>query len=104
MKTSTAKPHWVLAADATVKVLNTWGGVDRDVAYARIPPHKNARGNLPAGGNQLYIDGSADWVKAQRMYGLHTWGDPASRLGYFFQDPADFPLGLLNQLPGLKFP
>ena len=104
IKTSLSKPHWVLAADATVKVLNVWGGVDRDVAYANIPPHKGARGKLPAGGNQLYIDGSAEWIKAQRMYGLHTWGDPAGRLGYFYQNPMDFPAGLLNVLPGLKFP
>lgn len=104
IKTALSKPHWVLAADATMKILNTWGGVDRDVAYANIPPHKGARGKLPAGGNQLYIDGSGEWIRAQRMHGLHTWGDPASRLGYFYQNPMDFPAGLLNVLPGLKFP
>jgi len=104
VKTSLSKPHWVLAADATVKVLNVWGGVDRDVAYANIPPHKNPRsGKLPAGGNQLYIDGSVEWVKAQRMYGLHTWGDPASRLGYFYQNESDFPPALANLLPSLKY-
>jgi len=104
IKIASSKPHWVLAADATLKINNIWGGVDRDVAYARIPPHKGARGPLPAGSNQLYIDGSGEWVKAARLYGLHTWGDPASRLGYFYQNPVDFPPGLLNVLPGLKFP
>jgi prepilin-type N-terminal cleavage/methylation domain-containing protein len=104
IKATTSKPHWVLAADATLKVLNVWGGVDRDVAYANIPPHKGARGALPAGGNHLLIDGSASWVKAQKMYGLHTWADPASRLGYFFQDPSDFPPALAAQLTSLKFP
>lgn len=104
IKTATSKPHWVLAADSTLKILNIWGGVDRDVAYANIPPHKGARGPLPAGSNQLYIDGSGEWVKAARLYGLHTWADPASRLGYFYQNPVDFPAGLLNVLPGLKFP
>jgi len=104
IKTATSKPHWVLAADATMKIMNMWGGVDRDVAYANIPPHKNARGNLPAGGNQLYIDGSGEWIKAQYLYGLHTWADPASRLGYFYQNPVDFPQPLVTALPGLKFP
>lgn len=104
IKTSTSRPSWVLAADATMKIMNVWGGVDREVAYANIPPHKNARGNLPAGGNQLYIDGSGEWIKAQRMYGLHTWAAPESRLGYFYQDPSDFPALLLAQLPQLKFP
>jgi hypothetical protein len=104
IKISTAKPHWVLAADATIKVNNVWGGVDRDVAYANIPPHRNAGGKLPAGGNHLLIDGSGQWVKAQDLYGLHTWGDPAARLGYFYQDPVDFPPALKNLLPGLRYP
>ena len=86
-----------------MKIMNVWGGVDRDVAYANIPPHKN-RGSIPAGGNHLLIDGSASWIKAQYMYGLHTWADPASRLGYFYQDPSDFPTALMNVLPSLKFP
>jgi type II secretory pathway pseudopilin PulG len=104
VKTTTSRPHWVLAADATVKVMNVWGGTDRDVAYANIPPHKGARGRMPSGGNQLFIDGSAQCYKAQTMYGLHTWADPASRLGYFFQDSSDFPPALRTLLPGLKFP
>jgi prepilin-type N-terminal cleavage/methylation domain-containing protein len=104
IKTATARPHWVLAADANMKVLGVWGGVDRLEAYDHIPPHKNPRGNLPAGGNQLYIDGSGEWIKAQRMYGLTCWGAPDSRLGYFYQDPSDFPAALVTQLPQLKFP
>lgn len=104
VKTALSRAHWVLAADSTMKVLGTWGGVDRDVAYANIPPHKGARGKLPAGGNQLYIDGSGEWIRAQRMHGLHTWGDPASRLGYFYQNPVDFPAALVARLPSLKFP
>lgn len=104
VKTTTARPHWVLAADATLKIMNVWGGVDRDVAYANIPPHKNARGSLPAGGNQLLIDGSAEWHKAQTMYFLHTWNTDWTRQGYFYQDTSDFPQNLKTQLPNLKFP
>ena len=81
-----------------------WGGVDRDVAYANMPPHKGMRGKLPADGNQLYIDGSGEWVRAERMYGMQTWGDPASRLGYFYQNDVDFPAALKAVLPSLKFP
>jgi prepilin-type N-terminal cleavage/methylation domain-containing protein len=103
IKTTTSKPHWVLAADATMKILGVWGGVDRDVAYANIPPHRGARGNLPAGGNQLYIDGSGEWIKAQRMYGLHSWA-PSTRMGFWYQNPVDFPPNMITALPGLKFP
>lgn len=87
-----------------MKVNNMWGGVDRDVAYANIPPHKNGASKLPAGGNHLLIDGSGKWVKAEDLYGLHTWGDPAARLGYFYQDSVDFPPALKNLLPGLRYP
>ena len=103
VKTSTARPYWILAADATMKVNNAWGGIDRDVAYANMPPHKGRGSKNPVGGNQLSLDGSGEWVRAERMYGLHTWGDPASRLGYFYQPPDDFPQALKAQLPQLKY-
>jgi len=104
VKIASSRPQWVLAADATMKIMNVWGGVDRDIAYANIPPHKSARGSTPAGGNHLLVDGSASWIKAQNMYGLHTWADPASRLGYFYQETSDFPDALKALLPSLKFP
>jgi len=103
IKVSTSRPMWVLAADATMKVNGVWGGVDRDVAYANIPPHLGSRGKVPAGGNHLLIDGSANWVKAEKMYFLHTWGAGSSRAGYFYQDPSDFPPNLLAALPTLRF-
>jgi hypothetical protein len=103
VKVSTSRPLWVLAADATMKVNGVWGGVDRDVAYANIPPHLRNRGKLPAGGNHLLIDGSVGWVKAEKMYFLHSWTSGSSRAGYFYQDPSDFPATLQNVLPALQF-
>lgn len=102
VKISLSKPHWVLAADATMKINGVWGGQDRDVAYGNIPPHKD-RGNVPAGGNHLLIDGSASWVKMKKMYFLHSWVSGSSRAGYIYQDPSDFPQALKNVLPALQY-
>jgi prepilin-type N-terminal cleavage/methylation domain-containing protein len=102
-KISLSKPTWVLAADCVMKINNLWGGVDRDVAYKNMPQHLGGRGKLPVGGNQVFIDGSARWVKAEKMYFLHSWGSGRSRAGFFWQDESDFPQTLLNALPALKF-
>ena len=102
IKLSTSRPHWVLAADATLKVNGQWGGLDREVAYANIPPHRSTVGNRPDGSNQLLVDGSAEWVKAEELYFLHSWS-PSTREGYFYQDPKDFPQTLKNILPILKY-
>ena len=103
IKTSTSKPNWVLAADATMKINGKWGGVDRDVAYANMPQHHRVGSKVPQGGNQLFIDGSARWIKAETMYFLHSWGAGSSRAGYFYQDDSDFPANLRAQLLFLKF-
>lgn len=101
VKVTASRPGWVLAADCVMKINGVWGGKDRDIAYANTPQHCNAPSKVPAGGNQLQIDGSAYWVKAQKMYHLTTW-DP-NREGYFYQDPSDFPSTLVTRLNGLKF-
>jgi len=103
IKLSTSRPHWVLAADATMKVNNAWGGLDREVAYANIPPHRKAVGNRPDGSNQSYADGSAEWVKVEEMYFLHSWAPGSQRAGYFYQDSKDFPRRLQSVLPALSY-
>jgi prepilin-type N-terminal cleavage/methylation domain-containing protein len=103
VKIALSRPTWVLAADCVMKINNTWGGVDRDIAYANMPQHIGGRGKIPVGGNQVFIDGSARWIKAEKMYFLHTWASGATRAGFFWQDETDFPQALLNVLPSLRF-
>lgn len=99
VKLSQARPHWALAADAVVETENGWGGgstTDPDL-YLNLPPHRNPGSPFPAGGNEVFSDGSAQWIKADKMRMLTTW-DTTKRKCYFYQDSVDFPGGLLARL------
>ncbi|MEK7781630.1 MAG: prepilin-type N-terminal cleavage/methylation domain-containing protein [Verrucomicrobiota bacterium] len=78
IKTTLSKPGWMLAADLVGRSDGvTWN------SFSQTPTHKDS-GPLPAGGNQVFIDGSARWIKAKTMMFLHTWTTP--RELYFYQD------------------
>jgi prepilin-type N-terminal cleavage/methylation domain-containing protein len=99
VKMGRSQPHWVLAADAVVETENGWGGTtatDPDL-YLNLPPHKNGTGLFPAGGNEVFVDGSAQWVQAVKMRFLTTW-DVNNRKCYFYQDPVDFTNTLLSRV------
>ena len=99
IKASTSHSGWVLASDL---VMRTAVGVWTDPTATSpgtgtygLPAHKN--GNLPAGANEVYADGSASWSKAQDMYNFYStlanrnfyWAQ--SDLGTFPIPPANIP-------------
>jgi prepilin-type N-terminal cleavage/methylation domain-containing protein len=104
VKLSLSKPGWTLAADCTMKIEGSWGGqvVGREFVYANMPQHRNGNSMVPTGGNTLAVDGSASWVKFQKMYYLATWSLDGNRICYFYQDPTDFDPQLKLSLTPLK--
>ena len=97
VKSSTSRPHWVLAADAVIQYNNVWQSGPDGGSYVNLPPHK--QGLSPAGGNQLFSDGSSAWVNYKKMYYLTTWD--TAKPAFFCQDSQDFDPGLVSALPNL---
>jgi prepilin-type N-terminal cleavage/methylation domain-containing protein len=80
VKLGASKPRWVLAAEANVKYSPEGWGAD----WQKKLPHPQKGVLAPKGGNQVYVDGSAEWIKFERMYFIAGWG--ANRQGCFYQD------------------
>jgi len=94
IKLATSQPSWALAADFVRKINNTGasGSWNLDIAPgnpssgdANLPAHKSG-GGLPAGGNEIFADGSARWVKAGDMRMIHSYTGAYTRYIYFMQD------------------
>jgi prepilin-type N-terminal cleavage/methylation domain-containing protein len=96
-----SKPWWVIAADAVVECENGWGQPTTmyDVqAYSDLPPHRKGISALfPAGGNEVFVDGSCQWIKIDQMRFLTSW-DTTDRKWYFYQDSQDFTGTLQKKL------
>jgi prepilin-type N-terminal cleavage/methylation domain-containing protein len=103
-----SKPYWVLAADSLLKIGTDWaennasaisGG--RFWVYANCPPHK--KGGSPAGGNEVFADGSAGWRNFDSWRRLTYWdGAYGQTFVYWSQDPTDYESTLLSRLSSLK--
>lgn len=107
MKLTLARPYWVLAADTLIKMGTVWAGQKvpasdpRHFVYANIPPHLN--GPDPAGGNEVFADGSAEWRKFDSWFRFTYWnGEYGQTFVYWSQEPTDFDPALMAALPNLK--
>ena len=100
VKLATSKSWWVLAADSIIKIgqaPGVWAGVvanqknEYQAEYGDVPPHLT-QGGSAAGANEVFVDGSANWCKANPMWNFNSYngalGSPTSI--YWYQDPADF--------------
>ncbi|HTB83150.1 MAG TPA: prepilin-type N-terminal cleavage/methylation domain-containing protein [Candidatus Sulfotelmatobacter sp.] len=107
VKLSQSKPYWMLAADLLAQPDGiNWGSTiyASPSGWANLPVHHTADSMLPTGGNEVFCDGSVQWVDAHKMYSFHSWGDPSSGGGsrniYFYQDISD-DAQLIRILPAL---
>jgi prepilin-type N-terminal cleavage/methylation domain-containing protein len=101
IKLGQSKPWWVLAADAVVKTDAGWGqppsdGIEPGL-YVNLPPHKKGSGMFPSGGNESFIDGSAQWEKIDQMRFFTSWS-ATTRFCYFYQDRQDLPAAFVAHL------
>jgi prepilin-type N-terminal cleavage/methylation domain-containing protein len=106
VKTTTSKATWMLAADLILDFTTSSGSVawgdptqPPDSGFSNLPAHKN--GGLPAGGNELFADGSVSWYNAIQMYNFYGTSAAGQREFYFYQDD----LGSLAPVAAtIKFP
>jgi len=86
IKTATAKPSWMLAADVVAKPdgINWSFPTTPGSGWSTLPAHRDTGAARPAGGNEVFIDGSARWVKLEGMLFIHSWN--VTRELYIYQD------------------
>ncbi len=104
VKTTTSKAQWMLAADLIVYFQITsgamaWGDPQAVPAsgWVSLPAHR--KGNMPAGGSEVFADGSASWIPASQM---HCFYGANKRYFYFYQSdlgPLNYPLAIIAQFP-----
>jgi prepilin-type N-terminal cleavage/methylation domain-containing protein len=99
VKLANSKPYWVLAADLNANIVGQgWAGGMAGaqmggayyIEYGNVPPHP-AKTRLPAGGNEVFADGSGAWFKFSKMSHFNNF---AGLLGstdlWWYQDSSDF--------------
>ena len=92
--------------DAPMKIDGKWGGdpePDRGAIYRILPQHCKGNSKVPAGGNQLFADGSARWCQFEAMCFFYSWDSGGTKRATFFrQDTGDFDQNSLNRLSSLE--
>jgi len=94
-----------LTSDVTAKGFGQWGGREEDAWYLKgSAPHKDGAEAYPAGHNQSFLDGSAEWIEANRLHVLHTWNNNAAELFFLWQrDLSGFGYSLGDPNDGFNF-
>ena len=95
VKFSQSRNYWALAADCNIRDSTAWGHLNDSNSgtppyYSEIPPHRSSSG-VPQGGNEVFMDGSAQWIKFQTMFVFQQYqGANDFRNFFWWQDTQDF--------------
>jgi prepilin-type N-terminal cleavage/methylation domain-containing protein/prepilin-type processing-associated H-X9-DG protein len=119
VKLANANPRWCLAAEANDNVINPipgygtasqpdkgWGGDGWVLGEPLHAPHPVSHGKHPAGGNILFVDGSANWVKFENMLFMNTDDTSINRWFAYQENWGNIPANKLNLMkpsPTLDF-
>jgi prepilin-type N-terminal cleavage/methylation domain-containing protein/prepilin-type processing-associated H-X9-DG protein len=108
VKLTTSKPRWCLAAESNCKFINPnpgfpsndigWGGDGYTPGQPVRVPHPASHASCPAGGNILFVDGSANWVKFQNMYFMNTYSLTVARAFAYQEDWGSLTGAQLNKM------
>lgn len=85
-----SKPTWMLAADLVLywdrsgTMMWTDPQEKPPSGFSNLPAHP-AKTGLPAGGNEVFMDGSVRWINFRDMFHLHGWHGNSRQL-FFYQD------------------
>jgi len=99
VKLADSKPWWAIAADSNVEIAGHWGSTSGSPdpglhCWDNIPPHPLGGSHTPAGGNEVFVDGSATWNPYFSMWYLYGWTADTARICLWYQDPQDFDKSL----------
>jgi prepilin-type N-terminal cleavage/methylation domain-containing protein len=89
IKSSTSKSGWMLAADLVVQLNNSAWTDPSAATYSGtygLPAHKKGNTAMPAGGNEVFVDGSVSWYKSTQMMNLYSANGVSSYNFFFYQD------------------
>lgn len=84
VKISTSRPGWMVLSELNgipnyYAIPTEWWG-SSNMTSVGVPPHADSPNPWPAGGNQMYVDGSVEWVPFHKMSFVHAYNPHA----YFF--------------------
>jgi prepilin-type N-terminal cleavage/methylation domain-containing protein/prepilin-type processing-associated H-X9-DG protein len=110
VKLGTSNPRWCLAAEANARFLTAslaptdigWGADGYVPGNPVRVPHPATVGTHPAGGNILFADGSANWVKFENMYFMNTWNVSLARIFAYQEDWGSLTPAQLNLMKPLS--
>jgi prepilin-type N-terminal cleavage/methylation domain-containing protein/prepilin-type processing-associated H-X9-DG protein len=108
VKLANSNPRWCLAAESNAKFMSVIAGWPAaDIGWGAdgyVPgepvrvPHPSGTGKHPDGGNILYVDGSANWVKFANMYFMNSFSVGTARIFAYQEDWGNLTTLQLNAM------